>query len=175
MVVAAETQVVAKTGGNVRLGQPFANAIRTISLLVPFATLWVFSPNRLQILRPAQFLIMGHKRYAPKQRGCRDDPVGWVSRECISELTSTLGNVVREGFDAIFREQPHLGDPFRRGNLETQAAAALECGDFEDGNAGNQKLVPFAMLREGLTRLARELLGVSIHPPHQDVGIQDDH
>ena len=107
---------------------------------------------------------MGHKRCAPKQRGCRDDPVGWVSRECISELTSTLDNVVREGFDAIFREQPHLGDPFRRANLETQAAAALECGDFEHGNAGKQKLVPFAMPRKGLTRLARELLGVSIDP-----------
>jgi hypothetical protein len=133
------------------------------------------SPNRFQIPCPAQFLIMGHKRYAPKQRSCRYEPVGWITRECIAELASTLGNVVREGFNAIFREKPHLGDPFRCGNPETQAAAALECGDFEEGNAGNQKLAPFAMLREGLTRLARELLGVSIDPPHQDVGIQDDH
>ena len=64
------------------------------------------------MLRLSQFLVEGHQRNITKECGCCDHPVGEVSRERISELTRALSDVIREGFDAIFRQPPHLGEPF---------------------------------------------------------------
>jgi hypothetical protein len=60
----------------------------------------------------SQFLVVGHKRDITKECGSRDHPVCGVSRERISELTGALGDLIREGFDTIFRQPPYLCEPF---------------------------------------------------------------
>src|SRR5690349_4975185 len=69
------------------------------------------SPNRRKVLDALQPFIMRHERYAAQQRGRRNQPVRWISRKDIAELTGPLSNIVRQRLDAILREPSHLVEP----------------------------------------------------------------